>query len=149
MSTDPIAPWPIVRRGDRNFPVRPLQQLLRARNYPVAVDGIFGPNTEAAVRSFQQSRGLVVDGVVGPQTWPRLVVQIKRGSTGDAVRALQEVMKFHDQSDGEGPGVQIDGIFGPRTDAFVRGFQTAIGTPSDGIVGPITWRGLVSGMFSG
>ena len=149
MSTDPIAPWPIVRRGDRNFPVRPLQQLLRARNYPVAVDGIFGPNTEAAVRSFQQSRGLVVDGVVGPQTWPRLVMQIKRGSTGDAVRALQEVMKFHDQSDGEGPGVQIDGIFGPRTDAFVRGFQTAIGTPADGIVGPITWRGLVSGMFSG
>jgi peptidoglycan hydrolase-like protein with peptidoglycan-binding domain len=62
---------------------------------------------------------------------------------------VQEVMKFHDQSDGEGPGVQIDGIFGPRTDAFVRGFQTAVGTASDGIVGPITWRALVSGMLSG
>ena len=45
--------------------------------------------------------------------------------------------------------MQIDGIFGPRTDAFVRGFQTAVGTPSDGIVGPITWRALVSGMLSG
>ena len=90
-----------------------------------------------------------MDGIVGPQTWPRLVVQVKRGSTGDAVRAVQEVIKFHDQSDGEGPGVQIDGIFGPRTDAFVRGFQTAVGTPSDGIVGPITWRALVSGMLSG
>jgi peptidoglycan hydrolase-like protein with peptidoglycan-binding domain len=149
MPTDPIAPWPLVRRGDMIFPVRPLQQLLRARNHPVSVDGIFGPNTEAAVKSFQQSRGLGADGIVGPQTWPKLVVQIKKGSTGDAVRALQEVMKFHDQSNGEGPGVQIDGVFGPRTDAFVRGFQTAIGTPSDGIVGPITWRGLVSGMFSG
>jgi peptidoglycan hydrolase-like protein with peptidoglycan-binding domain len=148
MPTDPIAPWPLVRRGDKIFPVRPLQQLLRARNHPVAVDGIFGPNTEAAVKSFQQSRSLAADGIVGPQTWPKLVVQIKKGSTGRRTRA-QEVMKFHDQSNGEGPGVQIDGIFGPRTDAFVRGFQTAIGTPSDGIVGPITWRGLVSGMFSG
>lgn len=149
MPSDPIAPWPLVRRGDRIFPVRPLQQLLRARRHPVAVDGIFGPNTESAVKAFQQSRGLAADGIVGPSTWPKLVVQVKRGSTGDAVKGVQEVIKFHDQSDGEAPPVQIDGIFGPRTDAFVRGFQTAVGTPSDGIVGPITWRALVSGMLSG
>jgi peptidoglycan hydrolase-like protein with peptidoglycan-binding domain len=149
MPADPIAPWPLVRRGQRIFPVRPLQQLLRARGQNVAVDGIFGPNTEAAVKAFQRSKGLGADGIVGPQTWPRLVVQVKRGSRGDAVKGVQEVMKFHDQSDGEGPGVQVDGIFGPRTDAFVRGFQTAVGTDSDGIVGPITWRALVSGMLSG
>jgi peptidoglycan hydrolase-like protein with peptidoglycan-binding domain len=146
---DPILPWPLVRRGDDIFPVRPLQQLLRARNHPVAVDGIFGPLTEAAVKAFQQSNGLTADGIVGPITWPKLIVQVKKGSTGDAVRGVQEVMKFHDQSDGEGPGVQVDGIFGLRTDAFVRGFQTAVGTASDGIVGPITWRALVSGMLSG
>jgi peptidoglycan hydrolase-like protein with peptidoglycan-binding domain len=144
-----ILPWPLVRRGDRRFPVRPLQQLLRARNHSVAVDGIFGPQTEAAVKSFQQSKSLAADGIVGPQTWPKLIVQVKKDSTGDAVRGVQEVMKFHDQSDGEGPGVQIDGIFGPRTDQFVRGFQSAIGIASDGIVGPLTWRGLVSGMLSG
>jgi peptidoglycan hydrolase-like protein with peptidoglycan-binding domain len=149
MPPDPIAPWPLVRRGDRIFPVRPLQQLLRARNHPVAVDGIFGPKTESAVKAFQQSKGLAADGIVGPNTWPKLVVQVKKGSTGDAVRAVQEVIKFHDQSGGEAPPVQIDGIFGPRTDAFVRGFQTAVGTASDGIVGPITWRALVSGMLSG
>jgi peptidoglycan hydrolase-like protein with peptidoglycan-binding domain len=146
---DPILPWPLVRRGDDVFHVRPLQQLLRARNHPVAVDGIFGPLTESAVKAFQQSTGLAADGIVGPLTWPKLVVQVKKGNTGDAVRGVQEVMKFHDQSDGEGPGVQVDGIFGPRTDSFVRGFQTAVGTPSDGIVGPITWRALVSGMLSG
>lgn len=149
MPPDPIAPWPLVRRGDKIFPVRPLQQLLRARNHPVAVDGNFGPNTEAAVKAFQQSKGLAADGIVGPNTWSKLVIQVKKGSTGDAVRGVQEVIKFHDQSDGEAPPVQIDGIFGPRTDAFVRGFQTAVGTPSDGIVGPITWRALVSGMLSG
>jgi peptidoglycan hydrolase-like protein with peptidoglycan-binding domain len=149
MSSDPIAPWPVVRRGQRIFPVRPLQQLLRARNHPVGVDGIFGAHTESAVKAFQRSRGLAVDGIVGPQTWQRLVVQVKRGSRGDAVRGVQEVMKFHDQSDGEGPPVHVDGIFGPQTDRFIRGFQTALGISSDGIVGPLTWRALVSGMLSG
>jgi peptidoglycan hydrolase-like protein with peptidoglycan-binding domain len=43
----------------------------------------------------------------------------------------------------------VDGIFGPITDSWVRGFQTAVGTGVDGIVGPITWRALVSGMLSG
>ena len=50
---DPIAPWPLVKRGDEIFPVRSLQDLLRARNHPVGVDGIFGPLTEAAVKAFQ------------------------------------------------------------------------------------------------
>ena len=149
MPPDPIQPWPLVKRGANIFPVRTLQQLLRARNHPVAVDGIFGPQTESAVKAFQQSRGLAADGIVGPQTWPKLVVQVKKGNTGDAVRGVQEVIKFHDQSDGEGTPVVIDGIFGPRTDAFVRGFQTAVGTASDGIVGQITWRALVSGMLTG
>ena len=146
---DPILPWPLVKRGDNIFPVRSLQDLLRARNHTVAVDGIFGPLTEAAVKAVQQGGGLAADGIVGPLTWPKLVVQVQNGSTGDAVRGVQEVIKFHDQSGGEGPPVQVDGIFGPRTEAWVRGFQTAVGTPSDGIVGPITWRAMVSGMLSG
>jgi peptidoglycan hydrolase-like protein with peptidoglycan-binding domain len=149
MTPDPIAPFPLVRRGDRVFPVRTLQQLLRARNHKVAVDGIFGPQTESAVKAFQKEKSLVVDGIVGPATWSRLIVQVKRGDTGDAVRGVQEVIKFHDQSDGEAPPVQIDGVFGARTDTFIRGFQKAVGTAADGIVGPITWRALVSGMLSG
>ena len=149
MPPDPIAPWPLVKQGARVFPVRPLQQLLRARDHHVQVDGIFGPRTKSAVQDFQRSKGLSPDGIVGPLTWARLVVYVKRGSNGDAVRAVQEVMKFHDQSDGEGPPVHVDGIFGPRTDSWVRGFQKAVGTASDGIGGPITWRALVSGMLSG
>ncbi len=150
MPATQILPWPLVRRAPNAiFPVRPLQQLLRARNHAIAVDGIFGPDTKAAVKVFQQSRGLGVDGIVGPQTWPKLIVQVKRGDSGDAVRGVQEVMKFHDQSDGEGPPIHVDGIFGPQTDSWVRGFQNAVDVDSDGIVGPITWRALVSGMLSG
>ncbi len=116
---DPISPFPLVNRGDRVFPVRPLQRLLCARNHSVAVDGIFGPNTEAAVRAFQTSKGLAADGIVGPATWSRLIVQVKRGDNGDAVRGVQEVIKFHDQSDGEGTPVHIDGVFGP-TNGLLR-----------------------------
>jgi peptidoglycan hydrolase-like protein with peptidoglycan-binding domain len=145
-----IAAWPLVERAPNEiFPVRPLQQLLRARSHPVTVDGIFGPNTEAAVKAFQQSKGLAADGIVGSQTWPKLIVQVEEGDTGDAVRGVQEVIKFHDQSDGEGTPIHVDGIFGPITDNWVRGFQSAVGTASDGIVGPITWRAMVSGMLSG
>jgi peptidoglycan hydrolase-like protein with peptidoglycan-binding domain len=122
MSPHPIAPWQV----DRRFPVRSLQHLLRARGRSVVVDGIFGPRTEAAVEDFQRSEGLASDGIVGPRTWPRLVVQVRRGSTADAVRAVQEVMKFHDQSNGEGAPIHVDGMFGPRTDKWVRGFQKAV-----------------------
>jgi peptidoglycan hydrolase-like protein with peptidoglycan-binding domain len=149
MPPDPILPWPLVKRGDNGFPVRPLQRLLNARGPDIGVDGIFGPQTENAVKAFQSGHGLSADGIVGPQTWPRLVVQVRKGSKGDAVKAVQEVMKFHDLSGGEGPEIHVDGIFGPQTDSWIRGFQTALGVASDGIVGPITWRALVSGMLSG
>jgi peptidoglycan hydrolase-like protein with peptidoglycan-binding domain len=142
-----ILDWPLVKKGDSVFPVRPLQQLLRARNRPVAVDGIFGARTESAVKQFQQSVGLSADGKVGKLTWPKLIVQVRKGDTGDAVRGVQEVIQFHDQSDN--PPNYVDGIFGPRTDRWVRGFQGAVGTTVDGIVGPITWRAMVSGMLSG
>jgi peptidoglycan hydrolase-like protein with peptidoglycan-binding domain len=50
-----ISPFPLVRTGDRDHPVRTLQYLLRARNHPVTVDGIFGPKTDAAVRGFSRT----------------------------------------------------------------------------------------------
>lgn len=150
MPATQILPWPLVRHAPNEiFPVRTLQDLLRARGHSVAVDGIFGPLTEAAVKAFQQSNGLAADGIVGPLTWPKLIVQVQKGSTGDAVRGVQEVMRFHDQSGGEGEPILVDGIFGPQTDHWVRGFQNAVDIDVDGIVGPITWRALVSGMLSG
>jgi peptidoglycan hydrolase-like protein with peptidoglycan-binding domain len=148
-TTTTILPWPLVRRGDQGHPVPSLQYLLRARGHGITVDGIFGPRTDAAVRAFQQSRGLAVDGIVGPNTWTALVIQVRQGSQGDAVRAVQEEFQFRNLSGDPNQGLQVDGIFGLQTDAAVRGFQQALQLAVDGIVGPITWRALVSGMLAG
>jgi peptidoglycan hydrolase-like protein with peptidoglycan-binding domain len=149
-----LSPWPLVRQGDEGHPVPSLQYLLRARGHNVTVDGIFGPRTDEAVRAFQRERGLTVDGVVGPNTWRALIIQVQLGSQGDAVRAVQEEFQFRNLSGDPSKGLQVDGIFGPKTDAAVRGFQQAIAqdVPSmaiDGIVGPMTWQALISGMLAG
>ena len=148
-----ISPWPLVRKGDQQHPVKTLQYLLRARGHNLTVDGIFGPGTDAAVRAFQQQKGLAVDGIVGPATWPALIITVRQGSQGDAVRGVQEEFQFRNLSGDPSKGLQVDGIFGPNTDAAVRGFQRALhrDIPSvtiDGIVGPVTWQALVSGMLS-
>jgi peptidoglycan hydrolase-like protein with peptidoglycan-binding domain len=109
------------------------------------VDGIFGPLTKAAVRAFQSSRGLGADGIVGPQTWPQLIVEVQQGSNGDAVRAVQS--QVHSRGDGANQ-VAVDGIFGPVTDSAVRAFQTLLGLSADGIVGPQTWNHLVNGYLA-
>ena len=153
MTTAAISPWPLVREGEQEHPVQTLQYLLRARGHNLTVDGIFGPATAAAVRAFQQQEGLAVDGIVGPVTWSALIITVSQGSQGDAVRGVQDEFRFRDLSGNPDQGLQVDGIFGPQTDAAVRGFQQALhqDIPSvavDGIVGPVTWQALVSGMLS-
>ena len=124
--TGSISPWPLVKNGANDHPVKTLQYLLRARGQSVVVDGAFGPNTTAAVQAFQSSHGLSADGVVGPITWAALVVQVKAGSQGDAVKGVQEEFQFRNQSGDPSKGPQVDGIFGPTTEAAVRGFQQAL-----------------------
>ena len=146
--------WPVVQIGHHGHPVETLQFLLRARGHQLTVDGVFGPLTAAAAKAFQTSKGLTSDGIINPQTWIALVIQVKRGDRGDAVRGVQQEFQFRNRSGDPNQGLQIDGAFGPQTDATVRGFQHALSLdiPAvvvDGIVGPITWQALVSGMLSG
>src|SRR5215831_11581733 len=117
-----LSPWPVVQNGSQGHPIRTLQLLLRARGHNLAVDGIFGSVTEAAVKAFQTAKGLTADGVVAPQTWSVLILQVKKGSSGDAVRGVQEEFQF--RSGEPGKGLTVDGIFGPQTDSTVRGFPT-------------------------
>jgi len=60
-------PRPTLRRGAKGPPVKILQAKLG-----LSQDGIFGPDTEAKVRAFQQAQGLTADGVVGPKSWAAL-----------------------------------------------------------------------------
>jgi peptidoglycan hydrolase-like protein with peptidoglycan-binding domain len=141
-----------VQNGNQGHPIRTLQFLLRARGHNLAVDGIFGPITQAGVKAFQTSKGMIANGIVSPQTWSALIIQVKKGSNGDAVRGVQEEFQF--RAGEPGKGLKVDGMFGPETDSTVRGFQHALSLdiPAvivDGIVGPVTWQALVSGMLSG
>ncbi|OLF05736.1 hypothetical protein BLA60_35075 [Actinophytocola xinjiangensis] len=64
---------PTLRQGSSGSAVRRLQRALTAAlGTTLAIDGAFGPNTETAVRGYQQSRTLEVDGIVGPASWGAL-----------------------------------------------------------------------------
>lgn len=67
---------PTLRRGSTGNDVKHLQKTLNGLGYgPLAVDGILGPTTEAAVKKFQGNFNLTVDGIVGPRTWTSLQIQ--------------------------------------------------------------------------
>lgn len=113
-----------------------------------AVLGLFDDVTHDGVRAFQQRRGLVADGLVGPDTWrvlveagfelgDRLLYQTRPMLRGDDVRELQERLGRLGFDAG-----QVDGIFGPETAAAVRDFQDNVGVRADGRVGQETSAAL-------
>ncbi len=135
----PVPSWPVFKQGDQGNEVYAIQYLLRANGHNLAPDGIFGPQTKSRVENFQTQKGLAKDGIVGPDTWSALIIQVSQGSNGDAVRAVQKLLR-----DKYGYAVEVDGVFGPITANAVKAFQTAKGLASDGIVGPNTWKSLIS-----
>ncbi len=137
--------WPLEQQGSTGENVKTVQYLVTAQGYATGVDGAFGPQTKAAVQAFQSAHGLGADGIVGPQTWPALIIQVKQGSDGAAVRAVQS--QIHSRGDGASQ-VAVDGIFGPATEAAVQAFQDLLGLSVDGIVGPQTWNHLVNGYLA-
>ncbi|MBR7165052.1 MAG: peptidoglycan-binding protein, partial [Clostridia bacterium] len=167
-----------LRRGSSGRDVRTVQQQLnRIRvNYPAipainTVDGIFGTETENAVKTFQRIFNLTPDGVVGKSTWYRIsyiYVAVKRlgelnsegerpqyddnsypgllrfGDTGSAVQNLQFYLKTIAAFNPFIPDLSIDGFFGKGTEDAVRAFQRTYGLSADGIVGEDTWNRIVS-----
>lgn len=69
----------ILRLNIRSGKVVELQELLRDAGYwdGSRISGIFGPITESQVKRFQHSKGLIVDGVVGPKTWAALTAAVE------------------------------------------------------------------------
>ena len=144
--------------GDRGASVTNLQDQLRSAGYfNRRSTGIYASITADAVRRFQASRGLTVDGIAGPATQRALRDQslsvsggiyrpisygggLRLGSRGAEVSALQQ------QLSDLGYYVSVDGIFGPATDRAVRSFQASNGLSADGIVGSATRNALASGV---
>jgi peptidoglycan hydrolase-like protein with peptidoglycan-binding domain len=131
--------------GASGAQVTDLQNKLRAAGLGIAADGEFGPQTRNAVIAFQRSKGLTVDGIVGPQTWaalnqvqagPTTGPTLISGSSGGAVSELQTRLRA------AGYSVDVDGQFGLQTKAAVIAFQRAKGLDADGVVGPKTWAAI-------
>ncbi len=117
----------------------------------------FDAETDTAVRAFQQTHQLLVDGKVGPKTLAALKAaaapapapagagaasagpapvdrpELSLNATGDAVKWVQRRL-----------GLVDDGKFGPQTDAAVKAFQQSAGLSADGKVGPKTWTALTA-----
>ncbi len=137
----------VFKRGERGDAIRDIQSRLQGLGYDLGEagpDGIFGPDTEAAVLAFQGDRGIDVDGIVGGRTWKELVeASYELGDRllylrtpffrGDDVARLQR----YSNTLGFDAGHE-DSVFGPQADQAVRQFQRASGLVSDGIVGPST-----------
>ena len=62
-----------IKKGSKGSSVEELQRLLNQNGYSLAEDGVFGSNTQAAVRDYQRKNGLAVDGIVGTNTWGSLL----------------------------------------------------------------------------
>jgi N-acetylmuramoyl-L-alanine amidase len=144
--TDPL----LFRAGDTGDAVRDVQRRLSRLGFDLGADaaGVFGPATTAAVRTFQEQRGLRVDGICGPQTWGSLVEAGYRLADrllylrapmlrGDDVGELQEDLGRLGFDAG-----RVDGILGPRTAAALEQFQRNAGLTVDGICGPDTIAAL-------
>jgi N-acetylmuramoyl-L-alanine amidase len=114
---------------------------------PVVQDDLYDEALERAVRAFQQQQGLIVDGVVGPETFSAIdgarwaigdrILRHTPGHLqhGEDVRALQERLNTLGFAAG-----RVDGFFGEKTERAVRAFQRAYGLSGDGSVGPDTLR---------
>lgn len=127
--------------------VAALQVALGARGYyGGTIDGVYGRRTARGVRRFQRSRGLLVDGIAGPQTKralgrlgrPRLGRRVLRhGRVGFDVSQLQFRLAWHGF-----PSGTFDGGFGPRTEIALRRFQRWARIGVDGVAGPATFGAL-------
>lgn len=169
-------PGELLRLGSSGQEVRTIQTQLNriSKDYPSipkisATDGVFGVQTENAVREFQRIFNLTPDGIIGKATWYKIkyiyvavanlaelnsegiriedipkqfVSDIRLGNSGNPVRVLQYYLAFVAAYNNAVSAPAIDGTFGQATLASVREFQSAYGLPQTGVVDETTWDKL-------
>ena len=165
-----------LKLGSSGNEVKTIQQQLNriADAYPSIPkindpDGIFGAQTEAAVKRFQNIFNLAQDGIVGKSTWYRIKnvyngvkklaeltaenltfdevepiypSLLKEGMSGDYIKTLQYYLNIVAYFYPQIPNIDVDGYFGPKTREAVIAFQEMFGLVPDGIVGRDTWKAL-------
>ncbi|MEV6409854.1 peptidoglycan-binding protein [Streptomyces bobili] len=130
--------WPLVRSGAEGETVAAIQLLLAAHGYRADADAVFGPATTEQVTAYQRDHSLANDGIIGPDTWHALIVNVRAGDRGPVVMAAHRLLTAH------GHPVAADGVFGQETTEAVAACQTDRHLVADGIVGPDTWSALVN-----
>lgn len=168
-------PRPSLRAGSSGVEVRVLQSELNriSRDYPLipkiaVVDGVFGSDTENAVKAFQTQFELTPDGVVGKATWYRIKYiynavarlaelnseglkisevskqlerdRIQEGDRGEPVGVLQYYLTFIATYNNSLPPIEVDGVFGSATLSAVTAFQRAYGLEPNGVVDMEVWE---------
>ena len=150
-----------LKEGMNGSSVRALQKRLKALGYySGTVDGDFGSGTTAAVKAFQEQNGLKADGIAGTSTLNKLYldttgkansgsssgsstisstgyVTLREGSSGDAVKKLQQQLKTLGYYSGS-----VDGKYGSGTTQAIMTFQQMNDLRVDGVAGPATQRAL-------
>lgn len=171
-------PGRLLRLGSAGNDVRDVQVRLNriSRNYPSIpkiprADGIFGSETDAAVKAFQRIFSLTQDGVVGRDTWYAIArvynavkrisdlrsegipaedvedvfaSELKRGDMGIAVRELQYLLSFISLFNDRVREVDIDGVYGAATQNALESFQQAYSFDRTSSVTPKVWDELLS-----
>ena len=143
---------PTLKSGSTGQYVRSAQGYLKNGSYYSGpIDGKFGAQTKAAVIAFQNAVGLPATGIIDDATWEKLILLpapsaaaltpkgvLKRGSKGSTVTELQNLLVHVGLLD----STDVDGKFGPKTEAAVKKYQQLRNLKVDGKVGPNTLASL-------
>ena len=164
----------VLRFGDTGPAVRTMQYFLAFLGFflpelpPISITGTFDEATRDAVYTFQSQYGLAVDGIVGRETWNRLLEVYRQtiddlpedyqqfandiypgrylvqGDTGEAVRHMQELLRLIAQNDPSVPTLTVTGTYDAATVRAVQALQQQLGFDETGAIGPILWREIVT-----
>lgn len=131
--------WPTLRPGASGHRVTVARHLLRESGASLPVSSSYDDAMQPHVRTFQRSKGLTDDAIIGRLTWESpLAVTRREGQSGEGVRAVQVALNA------KGASLAVDGIFGSGTRAAVEKAQDSAGLTVDGVVGLDTWSRLLA-----
>ncbi|WP_223830282.1 peptidoglycan-binding domain-containing protein [Nocardiopsis quinghaiensis] len=140
-------PWPVLSRGDQGQLVKAASELLQSYGYlpEQGLGNVFFDEAMAeTVAAYQKAHDLPVNSTLDAETWNQ--VRDDFGTVGRGERDADKVGAVQVLLSHNGHQVEVDGLFGERTEGAVVAFQRKTnGLVVDGVVGLITFRALVTG----